>query len=618
MSRKNTPKAPPRFDDTGNTGKGILFRTKFHFLLILVVGILIYSNSFHSPFLFDEPYFIVRNPVVKNLDYFIHPSLAEGLDSNYRFSLRMRYIGYLTFAINHKIHGFDVFGYHLVNLLIHVLNGFWVYLLILRTIQTPFLKDSFLRKNSNLIALFSSLLFVSHPLQTEAVTYVFQRQASLVAFFYLLSLLLYVQGRLLSVGQKSASGRVTLLFVASLISTVLAMKTKENAITLPLVITIYEFFFFNGKIKTRVLRLIPWFLTMAIIPVALMQIHGPVRWMMHRVLAPSEMVFKEVPREAYLFTQFRVVGTYIRLLFLPIQQNFDYVYPIYRSLFGPQVLLSLLLHLALLSLAVYLYYRSGSATRELRLICFGIFWFYVTLSVESSVIPLPMIICEYRVYLPSVGWVIGITSIVWIVVEKLKARIQRLKQFMVLFLVSVVMVFSVLTYARNTVWGDKIKFWEDVTKKSPSSARGHYNLALVLVEHKRFEEAELEFQSALRLNPLDWEAMRYLGLIYGDQGHLEEAIKSFQSALTLDPNNADLHYNLGVVLQRAHRLEDAVREFQAALRLNPMDASSHNNLGVVYGQQGRLDEAVKEFKAALEIDPNHAKARENLEKIPNR
>ena len=570
-------------------------------LLIVFIGILAYSNSFDSPFVWDEHDFLVQNPIVKNLAYFWEPSRAKDLDPDYYIFLKTRYIGYLSFAINYQLHRFNVYGYHFFNLAIHLLNALLVYLLVFLTFDTPFLKASILKKHSNLLALFSALLFVSHPLHTEAVTYIFQRHASFVTLFYLAALVFYIQGRLCIGNQAGSHFKSVLYFIFSLLSTLLAMKTKENAFTLPMVILIYEFFFFIGGTKTRVLRLLPWLLCLVIVPYSV----------------PSSLVKTEISREAYLFTQFSVILTYIRLLFVPIHQNLDYDYPVYQSFFVPQVAFPFLFHLAVLGLGIYLFYRSKATIPDLRLTSFGVFWFFITLSVESSIIPLQMIICEYRAYLPSIGWGVALMTSLWIALEKLDSRFPKLRRKVILSLVVVVIFFSALTFTRNAIWTDEVRMWKDVVSKSPHKARGHLNLGIALGKKGRIEEAMREFETTLKLNSGEAKAHNGLGMGYYHQGRLDDAIREYQTALAINPRDANVHINLGIVYQRKDLLDEAAREFRAALRLNPNDAGAHNNLGVILGLQGRLDEATSEFKTALEIDPDHVKARNNLSKIDN-
>ena len=213
----------------------------------------------------------------------------------------------------------------------------------------------------------SALLFVAHPLQTEAVTYVFQRLASLVSMFYLLSLVLFIKGRLMqeAIGNRSwvmghkqeASVPIAYrlspitYFILSFISAVLAMKTKENAFTLPVIITLYEFLFFSGPLKARALKLVPFLLTMLIIPMTIIGLESTAGEIISQIKDPASLGYQELSGGAYLFTQFRVIVTYIRLLFFPVNQTIDYDYPIYHSLFDPPVLLSFLFLAALFGMA---------------------------------------------------------------------------------------------------------------------------------------------------------------------------------------------------------------------------------------------------------------------------
>ncbi len=586
----------------------------FHYLWIIGIGILIYSNSLYSPFQWDEYDFLLQNPIVKNLDYFLYPSRAKGIDPDFYIFFKTRYISYLSFALNYWLHGSRVLGYHIFNLAIHLLNAALVYIFTVLTFRTPFLRESSLRKYSKPIALFSALFFVSHPIQTEAVTYIFQRHASLVTFFYLLSMLFYVQWRLKRDNPEISHSHSTLLYGLSLLSAVFAMKTKENAFTLPFTMAVYEFYFFTGSIKPRGLHLLPFFLTLAIIPFTHIGLDKPVGKIINQIFDPSLLLIKEVPKDVYLLTQLRVILTYIRLLFLPVHQNLDYDYPLFSSFFTFQVFSAFLFHLLLLSLAVYCLFRSKRTTPELRLCSFGIFWFFITLSVESSIIPLQMIICEYRVYLPSIGVFMGIVTFTFIMAERFKSRFLRLNKELMVFLVSIVLLLSVLTYSRNGVWTDEVRLWEDVTQKSPGSPRGHYNLGLAYGKQGRLEDALKQFEITLKLNPNHSKARNNLGIIYDQQGRSEDAVRELRATLELDPNNANVHYNLGVAFGRQEKLDDAIREFKTALKLNPNDANAHNNLGVFFAKQGQWEDARREFQAALAIDPNHVKAQNNLNK----
>jgi hypothetical protein len=163
-------------------------------VLIAAVALLAYSNTFNASFHFDDNINIVETPIIKDAGYFFAPSKAAGF-SKYAAFIR-RYVGYLTFALNYNLHGLDVTGYHVTNLAIHIVNAFLVYLIVLLTFRTPRMKDSRAAAGAGYIALLSALLFVSHPVQTQAVTYIIQRFASLAACFYLASLTCYITARL--------------------------------------------------------------------------------------------------------------------------------------------------------------------------------------------------------------------------------------------------------------------------------------------------------------------------------------------------------------------------------------------------------------------------------------
>jgi len=309
--------------------------------LLSLLATLIYSNTFSSPFHFDDKFNIVENPQIKDLSNFL------GFSGS-------RAVGFLSFALNYHFNGLNVFWYHLVNLLIHITNGFLVYslvLLLFKACASDHGSQQLPTLNSQLaaapwVALVTALLFVCHPIQTQAVTYIVQRFASLVALFYLLTLVCYVKWRLASPEARSRY----LWYAGALLSTVLAMKTKENSFTLPFMILLVEAVFFRPGTKKQWLLLVPFLLTLLIIPVSRGDALGEAEGFARDATAIS--------RSDYLFTQFRVIITYLRLLVLPINQNLDYDYPIYHSLFEPTVFLSFLFLSSLFALSLYLLFAS--------------------------------------------------------------------------------------------------------------------------------------------------------------------------------------------------------------------------------------------------------------------
>jgi tetratricopeptide (TPR) repeat protein len=622
-----------------------------HLLLIAVLGLLIYSNTFHSPFQWDEEIYLLENPVVKDLGYFTDTSRAEGLPVYDGF--KSRYIGYLTFALNYKLHRFEVLGYHIVNIAIHLINAILVYVLVLLTFRTPFFLPPhsplakggteegslFTIRFSRFFAFAVALLFVVHPIQTEAVTYVFQRFASLVSMFYLLSLVLYIKGRQIQVEAKvkvekdsnstlrpHSSASALTCFILSFLSAVLAMKTKENAFTLPIVITLYEFLFFSGPVKTRLLRLAPFLLTMLIIPLTIMGTGATPGEIISQVKDPASLGFITPTPADYLFTQFRVIVTYIRLLFLPVNQNIFHDLPVYRSFFTPPVLLSFLFLASLFGVAVYLLYKTSSAKCKLqtvgnsipydlcalRLVAFGILWFFITLSVESSIIPIPMIIDEYRVYLPSIGFFLALVTCGFLIARRLAGLFPKGEKPAVASFALIVLVLASATYARNTLWKDKISLWTDVVIKIPDFSPGYDNLGLAYEEIGMREKAIEQFRTAIRLTPDFVTPHLNLGYTLAAMGRLDEAIREYEAVLHLEPNNWRAHLNLGQAYGQKGLPDRAIEQLQAALRFNPSSAAAFNNLGNAYREKGEVEKAIGYYLAALQLEPDYPEAHYNL------
>jgi len=566
-------------------------------LILSLLSILIYSNTFSASFQLDDVTNIVNSLQIRNLS---NLPLSES-----------RYVGYLSFALNYHFGRQNVFGYHLVNLLIHIANGFLVYcfVLLLFRIPPPPLTPhalpltphpSRLPYDSG-IALATSLLFVAHPIQTQAVTYIVQRITSLATLFYLLAVLLYIKWRL----TEPESRRQSLWYAGALLSTILAMKTKEISFTLPFMLILVEAIFFGSPTRKQWIALIPFLLMLPIIPLSHSGRIGEVE-------AGFAKGTTEISRLDYLFTQFRVMLTYVRLLVLPIYQNVDYDYPIAHSLLEPTVLFSFLFLLLLFTFSLYLLFvwpRTPYAFRftppATRLVAFGILWFFLTLSVESSIIPIWDVIFEHRLYLPSVGFFLTGSVLI-------SALLERRRGMAAISIGVLVIILSVATYQRNLIWKDEFTLWNDVVQKSPNKTRGHISLGIVYRNQGRLGEALRELEAAIILDPENAAAHINLGNVYSDLGRVDDAIQEYKTASTLRPDYVDPHYDLGIVYQNLGRFDEAIREYQAAIRLDPGLPRPHNNLGRVYFEKGKLPDALEEFEKAVKIAPDFFSAHINL------
>lgn len=591
-----------------------------HIFLVVIVGLIAYSNTFQVPFAFDDTNSIVKNPVITSLDNFL--SSSQGYTYNPR-----RVVGYFSFALNYYFGELEVTGYHVVNLAIHIINALLIYALVILTFKTPYMwslpnHDSPSEKGGGeggLIALFSALLFVAHPIQTQAVTYVVQRLTSLATMFYLISVVMYVKGRIMIQNAEvaaektglSTTGPSIFYFISSVIAAVIAMKTKEIAFTLPIIIILYDFTFFGSSLKKKLLFLLPLLLTLAIVPISLVETGKPLGDLLSD-LAEGTKVQTDIPRWDYLMTQLRVITTYIRLLFFPAGQNLDYDYPIYHSLFTPSVFLSFLFLTSIFGLTAYLLYkaRAGSTipyASYYRLIGFGGVWFFFTLSVESSIIPIVDVIFEHRLYLPSVGAFTAITASLFFVKDRLKYKLPQIRTaFLPAFFVLII-VLAGTTYARNIIWRDGITLWNDVVQKSPFKARAYDSRGLSFFEMGQRNNAITDFNKAIALNPNWYEPYINRGFTYSEMGQLEKALEDFDKAITACPRCAQAYNNKGMIYGKAGLLDKAIEQFSRALDIMP-DSLIYANRGLAYYRLGENERALEDLNKAIALDKNYAEA----------
>ena len=574
----------------------------FPVFVFLLIGVALYSNTLHSPFVFDDGPSITRNPTIKNLENFYGNS--TGYDK-----YPTRFIGYLSFALNYTVGSFDPFGYHIVNLTVHIINAWLVYFFVLITHRTPFMNKSLPEATAREISLISGMFFLVHPVQTEAVTFVVQRLTSLTTTFFLLSIFYYVKARLLFNDRQTNSKYNYLFnFVFSLFFCVLAMKTKEISFTLPVVLIIYECFFFDGPYRIRAFFLLPFLFTLLIIPLSLINVRAPIGKVLTDINNVSR-VQTDISRGDYFLTQLSVIVTYIRLLFFPINQNLDYDYPVYRSLFQPRVFFCATSLLFLLGISLWLYLRSRrTASAALRGISFGIAWFFITLSVESSLVPIEDVIFEHRIYLPSVGAFVSLAMGAFVISRKWN------RTACILVLVFITVVLSIATYKRNLIWRNDLVLWSDNVKKSPSKARPHYNLGSAYLLRGLTDKAILEFRDAIKIDPGYSDAYLNIGVAYASLGAEEKAMEALHKAIQLNPSDSESYYNLGLLYSNKGFGHLAIEQYQKSLLLNPESVNARNNLGIALAESGRIDEAIDQFQAGLKLFPGDEELRKNLER----
>ena len=578
-------------------------------LLIFCLGILVYSNTFFCSFQFDDVRFIVDNPAIRNIQDW------QGIWHYFHG----RFFTFLSLAFNYHFNGLHVFGYHLFNLVIHLLSAVFIWWLTLLTLSTPAMKDppageagDKITRHADLIALFAGLVFVSHPVQTEAVTYIWQRAASMMTLFYVASLCFYVKSRLLyshteysfrSQDSKPTSGLGSFYYICSLITAVVAMFTKENAITLPLMVLFYEFTFLKTKRGLNWKHMIPFLMTIWVIPVTFLFIKVQTFQEMHGNLRATGTIITPMQ---YFLTQFRVMVTYIRLVFLPFKQNLDYDYPIFNNIFEWPVFISLLF-------LITIFYAAKRLFSKYRLVSFSIFWFFLTLILpESSFWAMGDVISEHRLYLPLVGYSMFLVSGVYYLSQK-----NTLKT-MVIVLLPIIAFNSVLTYQRNKVWKNEFTLWDDAVKKSPHKARPYYNRGRLYQKQGNLTLALFDYNKAIEINPIKAEAYSNRGGVYDEQGNFSQAISDCTRAIEIDPDDSTGYANRGVAYFKQGNLLLALSDYNKAIEINPDIAEVYYNRGNIYDNQGNLTQALSDYNKAIEINPDYAQVYKNRGSVHKR
>jgi tetratricopeptide (TPR) repeat protein len=566
-------------------GSSFRLREVLMLSILPLLVFLIYSNTLQGPFLFDDEPNIKENPHIRLTTLTMGGITRAGFES----PSSHRPVPNISFALNYYVHKYNVLGYHLVNILIHITTGILLYLFIKTTLSLPSLRSGY--KNHTWIPFIAVFIWLVHPIQTQSVTYIVQRMNSMAAMFYVLSLWLYARARLAEEKKKKRA-----LVGGCILAGILSLGSKEMAATLPFFLFLYEWYFFRDLswawLKRHFMPIVGMLILLVFVALMYLGTH------------PLEKILETYGARDFTLTQrvlteFRVVVYYITLLIFPhpSRLNLDRDFLLSHSFIDPvTTLLSIGTIGAFLGLAIYM-------AKKDRLLSFCILWFLGNLVIESSVIGLE-IMFEHRTYLPSM--------LVSLMAVTLCYRHIKSKWQGVAVLCGVLMVFSVWTYQRNSIWRDDVTLWEDCVAKSPKKARPHLNLGLALEGKRRIEDAMGHYYQALRIKPDYGEAHNNLGLVLANQGNLKEAVGHYRQALSSKLHFAEAHNNLGLAFRRQGRLNEAMSHYTEALRIRPNLAEGHNNMGVALAIQGRLNEAIHHFSEALRIKPDYEAAQRNL------
>ena len=578
---------------------------------VLAAGTLaIYGGTFAVPLLFDDITSIVENRSIHRLwppGPVLLPPAGSGVGG--------RPLINLSYAVNFAFGGTGVFGYHLFNLVVHVLAAWTLFALVRRTLRLPILAGRF-GPAATPLALAVSALWAWHPVQTESVTYISQRAESLMGLFYLLTLYGFIrnadesegESRKAEGGKAKVAGKPKFSLSAfrfpllSVFACLLGVLTKEVIATAPLMVFLYDRTFLSGNFREAWRRHWPVYLALAAtwIPLAVLM-----SGLSHRGVGFGG----GIAWWSYGLAECRVVMHYLLLAIWPYPLVFDY------GPFAPAPLATTLPWAValgvLLAGTIWLLFRSGRRKEAGEggghALGFAGAWFFLILAPSSSIVPVvfqPM--AESRLYLSLAG-------VVAVLVAGIYTWLGR-RSLVVFALLAVGL--GLASALRNRDYRSEEAIWSDTLTREPANPRAHIGLGIALLKlPSRTGEAIDQFEEALRLKPDYTEAHYNLANALATvPGRRDEAIAEYEAALRLKPDYIKARENLSnVLLDAPGRLHDAVAQLEEALRLNPDSADAHNNLGNALARTpGRLDEAIAQFQEASRLDPDDARMHYNL------
>ncbi|MCE0497490.1 MAG: tetratricopeptide repeat protein [Methylacidiphilales bacterium] len=628
--------------------------------LIVLVILLVYSNSFTGPFLFDDDQAIMKNYSIEHL----WPPWAP-LDPPCFLTVGGRPLLNLSFAINYAINGRSgTWSYHALNVLVHILAGLTLLGVLRRTFLQPVLRARF-GSAALPLAVAATLLWMLDPLQTECVAYISQRAEALMGLCYLLTIYCFIR----ATEPQTIDPRRW--FFLAVLSCTAGAAFKEIIITAPVMVLLYDRTFVTGTFLQAWRRRWRFYLVLAVscwlvfiygvqdikgydnaeyriveiclaAPIVVFLFDGVFfagtflpalrrRWGLYLVLAVSCWLFvaygvqdtkgHENPQGRIVGYQFGVTGWdyaltecpaivhYLALMVWPHPLIIDYGLTTFHIRhedsidYAILVFPDLIANHALLDAITVVVLLAATLVALVRwpLIGFAGAWFFLILAPTSSFIPIVVSPQgEHRLYLPLLAFLVPLVLV-------LRHFLGTRFWFPVIALCA---VYGVLTFLRNEDYSTDVNFWKVAISQEPGNARAHNNYGVTLLGAKRPAEAAAQFQEATTIQHNYADAHYNWGNATAELGHYQEAVTHYQVALQQKPTLASAQNNWGNVLSAMgpEHYQEATVHYLMALQLDPNNVQFHYNLGHSYLLLNKLPEALEQFNEALQINPNLAVA----------
>jgi len=532
---------------------------------IIFLGFIIYANSLHGKFIWDDEFLIKNNAHIKQWAYLpkiFTENLGAGAGREYNF---YRPIQTLTYMIEYSLGGSKVETYHFSNILLHIAAALCV---------CWFINILF---SNWLLSFLTGILFLTHPVHTEAVAYISGRSDPLSLVFMLLSFIFYI---------KYLEKDNIAALVVTIIAYVSALLSREASLIFPVLVGLYHYTF-KKKVKARAFLPV---LCVALFYIALRL--SVLRFAVEDKQA-STSLFQRLPGF------FAAIANYIRLLLLPSDLHMEYGVKLFHFL-DPWALAGIAASIFLLIYA----FRQRADNKPMF---FSILWFFITLLPVSNLYPINAYMAEHWLYMPSLGFFL-------IIARGLSSLFEK-KNFVILAILlttGLLGFYSYVTIKQNNYWREPIAFYENTLKYSSGSARIYTNLCSEYNDIGKHKEAIAAGRKAVAIDPDDGDSYNNLGLAYKDNSEYEEAIAAFKKAVELKPKDGGIYFNLGAVYKSIKRFEEAIEAYKRYISIRPDDCYAYDNLGNCYFSLGSSEEAMAAYNKAIQINPNDAYGYNNI------
>ncbi len=547
-----------------------------YFIVLILISVIIFLPMFKNQFVWDDQEFIVNNQSIKTIFPLKHFfQLPEFVTAETIFPVtNCRPVLTITLAVDYLLWRDNLFGYHLTNILLHVLCVILVF----------FTVYSITKKNR--LAFCSALLFSVHPAHAEAVIAFIGRSDLLASLFILASIFLYHQYR--AFNQKYRNW----FLVCSLTAAVLACFSKETGVALILIIAAYEITISTSRfnLKKTIFNIIPFIAIVILYLIYRSHILTGIR---------DDPVWWGGNIMNNLIMMLEVYARYVFLLIIPIRLNPLHMIDKGITFLRPGVITGLVLIIISILIVIWLWKKN-------RAVSFWAFWFFAGLLPVANIIPIPGIIMAERwLYLPSIGFIIPVTMIyLWL--------LKKQRWVFAVIGIIIILLFAVRTLIWNKTWANETNLARTMIRQSPEHHLGYNIMGKVYLADNDLANAENMLRISLHINPEYYVAHNNLAAVMIKRHDYQAAENEINFSLHLNPSYADAYNNLGIVMHQTNRLDQALSIFQKSIELNPLNADYHYNYGSALGQKGFLIRAIDEFRTAVRLEPEHIDAWFNL------